>query len=171
MSGRRWVTWLATAAVLILITILAPRFTPDSDVDPFPHQVDLQETAEIGGGTVAVDRVLAAPRWTDGDDNFSLEGKGFFVEVRAQASSERRATLLKAIIRSNGRTYESSTRVGVYSEPAEAGFTSPQVITFEVPGDVLEDASVWVQFTEGSSARMDLNADTVERTAVLEQVQ
>lgn len=169
MRWLRLITWLATAAVLILVSILAPRLTPASDVDPFPDRVTLDEPAEISGGTVSVARVLAAPRWTDGDDKFSLEGKGFFVEVRARANPDRRATLLRAKIRSNGRTYESSDRVGFASEPAPVGFMSPQVITFEVPTDVLDDGSVWLHFNEGSSARMSLNADTVERAAVLEQ--
>ena len=177
MTALRWVSWLATAAVLVVIRILAPRLTPAGDVDPLPRRTSLQEPVKVSGGTVTVDRVLAAPRWTDGDETLSLEGKGahegkgLFVEVKAQARPDRRATSLRATIRSHGRTYKPSSRAGLSSDAAEAGFTSPQVITFEVPPDVVDGGSVWVGFTESSSARIELNADTVERTAVLEQIQ
>lgn len=181
MKWWRLLGWIATATALVLICSYAPRLLPDGERDPLPTRVGLDEPARIAGGTVTVDRVRVAPDWTDGETSLSLGKDGYFVEVLSRARPDQRATSLRARIRSDGRTYTPSDRVGPGSDPAPAGFSSPQLITFEVPADVLDQVttrdkdskrargSVWVSLADGSAARLALTADTVERIDVLEQ--
>lgn len=168
----RRLVWLATALVLAAVILIVPRFAPALGEDPFPAGVQLKERAAISGGWVTVDKVTAAPTWTDGDTTLSLKKeRALFVEVRATARPDRKATGLQALIRYDDRTYELSDRAGSGTDNprGEPGFDQPVVITFEVPAEAVEDGEVRLRFTDGSEASLELDDDSVTRLKVLEE--
>lgn len=167
----RRLLWVVTAVVLAVLVLAVPRLAPGATDDSFPIDVDLGDRAELWGGSVRVDEVVASPRWTDGEADLSLEKEGgLFVRVTVTTRPAQEASSVQGLIRADGRSWDlsDSDRAGDHTDQTPPGFDSTVHLVFEVPEDVVRDGELRLSFVAGSEASLQLGPEQVERVDVLE---
>lgn len=165
----RRVVLAASVLVLAALLVLVPRLEVERGDDPFPTRIGLDERAQVSGGSVRVDRLVAAPRWTRGSEELSLKGEdGVFLQVHVTGQPAQHEEDVIGTIEQGGRTWTISGRAGSPPEMSPPGFDDAVVLTFEVPAEVLDGGELRVGFVERREAVLVLDPDDVERVDELE---